>query len=267
MELGKAEDLTGKKFGRLTVIERAPDYIQPNNGRKRTQWKCVCDCQKNKKNPDYIIVVKDRLKGGNTRSCGCLAYETVTKNNIFIKHNDYYEGVTTKGESFFFDLDDYDIVSKYCWFTSRENYIVAYDKHDRKKEIRLHRLVMDVLDDSSILIDHIGGEKTRNDNRKINLRRADNSKNTCNTRIRKNNKSGHTGVIKGVNKWIAYICKDGLKKRLGSFDTFEEAVKAREEAEQELFGEWSYDKCQEYYETIKPESFYILGLETEENLF
>ena len=35
-------NLIGEKYGRLTVIEKAP-----NKG-KRTQWKCLCDCGKEK---------------------------------------------------------------------------------------------------------------------------------------------------------------------------------------------------------------------------
>ena len=31
-------DLTGQKFGRLTVIDRAP------NKNSRTAWNCLCDC-------------------------------------------------------------------------------------------------------------------------------------------------------------------------------------------------------------------------------
>ena len=55
----KLEDLTGKQFGRLTVIERAP-----NNG-KRTMWLCRCSCGTEK------IINAHKLKSGNTVSCGC----------------------------------------------------------------------------------------------------------------------------------------------------------------------------------------------------
>lgn len=55
-----AKDLTGKKFGRLTVVEFA--------GRKlpgRLKWKCICDCGV------VLIVVGTDLSHGNTTSCGC----------------------------------------------------------------------------------------------------------------------------------------------------------------------------------------------------
>ena len=37
------KDLTGQTFGRLTVMERGPDYITPK-GKKRVRWICKCSC-------------------------------------------------------------------------------------------------------------------------------------------------------------------------------------------------------------------------------
>lgn len=59
----KCIDLIGKKFGRLTVIERAE-----NKGRQ-TAWLCHCDCGNSK------IINAYSLKSGRTRSCGCIAKE------------------------------------------------------------------------------------------------------------------------------------------------------------------------------------------------
>ena len=42
------EDLTGKIFGRLTVLEQAEDYIRPD-GRHEAQWLCECNCPKHTK--------------------------------------------------------------------------------------------------------------------------------------------------------------------------------------------------------------------------
>ena len=41
--MSKFQDLTGQRFGRLVVIERAKDYIRPN-GQSQVQWRCKCDC-------------------------------------------------------------------------------------------------------------------------------------------------------------------------------------------------------------------------------
>ncbi len=61
----KAEDLTGKRFGRLTVLGPVPEEAC---GTKRA-WECQCDCGK------IITCSGDYLRRGTTRSCGCLAEE------------------------------------------------------------------------------------------------------------------------------------------------------------------------------------------------
>jgi len=58
--MGKFIDQTGRRFGRLIVVERAP-----NRG-KLTHWRCRCDCGK------AHTVYSGYLKDGRTKSCGCL---------------------------------------------------------------------------------------------------------------------------------------------------------------------------------------------------
>ena len=58
------EDHTGKKYGRLTVIERAPDHIKPN-GNTDTMWLCECECG------TYVVKRGQYLKGSKCASCGC----------------------------------------------------------------------------------------------------------------------------------------------------------------------------------------------------
>ena len=60
----KFEDLSGKKFDRLTVI----GLSDKKSGRK-SYWVCQCECG-NKK-----LVRSDKLLGGLIRSCGCLKKE------------------------------------------------------------------------------------------------------------------------------------------------------------------------------------------------
>ena len=70
-------DLTGQKFGRLTVISRAADHIQPS-GRKNIAWLCCCECG------NYVVVIGNSLRQGRTKSCGCLAKEcNQTKRGTF----------------------------------------------------------------------------------------------------------------------------------------------------------------------------------------
>jgi hypothetical protein len=67
------EDLIGKKFGRLTVISQVdkPSYKKEKKG--GVYWKCLCDCG------NITITNSHSLKGGSTKSCGCLRNENHTK--------------------------------------------------------------------------------------------------------------------------------------------------------------------------------------------
>lgn len=67
-------DLTGQKFGRLTVIGRVK-----NSKGGTARWLCKCGCGNEK------IVRSDSLKNKHTRSCGCLHEESYwTENEINI---------------------------------------------------------------------------------------------------------------------------------------------------------------------------------------
>lgn len=87
-------------------------------------------------------------------------------------------------------------------------------------------------------IDHINGVKT--DNRIVNLREATNAQNGKNLPISKRNKSGVVGVSFDAvnNKWRATIKVNFKQINLGRFKKFEEAVAARQKAENKYFGEW-----------------------------
>ena len=52
------------------------------------------------------------------------------------------------------------------------------------------------------------------------------------SKLRVNNTSGHTGVYKKRGKWNAYITVNKRKYSLGSHDSYDEAVKARKNAEE-----------------------------------
>lgn len=72
-------DLTGKRFGRLTVIERDENKRQ-SNGKTVVMWKCYCDCGK------YVTTSGRNLRYGSTKSCGCYHEEVMKKcNNHRIK--------------------------------------------------------------------------------------------------------------------------------------------------------------------------------------
>lgn len=67
--MGKLIDETGNRYGKLTVIKRAP-----NKGTAAC-WVCQCDC-------GNIVIIRGRdLRNQHTQSCGCL------KNINLIEHN------------------------------------------------------------------------------------------------------------------------------------------------------------------------------------
>lgn len=63
-------DLTGQKFGRLTVLYELPER---KNG--KIQWRCRCDCGNEKD------VLSTSLTSGHTQSCGCLQKEKTSAAN------------------------------------------------------------------------------------------------------------------------------------------------------------------------------------------
>ena len=68
-------DLTGQKFGRLSVISRANDYISPT-GIATPMWKCKCDCG------NTVFVHGNSLRYGRTLSCGCYVKERTSEASL-----------------------------------------------------------------------------------------------------------------------------------------------------------------------------------------
>lgn len=73
-------DLTGQRFGRLTVVERVPNPTTVS--RPKAHWLCRCDCG------NYAICSSDNLRSGNSKSCGCLKLEIATER--LTKHGGCY---------------------------------------------------------------------------------------------------------------------------------------------------------------------------------
>ena len=78
--MGTFIDLTGQRFGRLVVLERAENIIY-SDGHTRVQWLCQCDCG------NQVIVRASHLTYGNIKSCGCLRTEILSQGGQ-IKHNE-----------------------------------------------------------------------------------------------------------------------------------------------------------------------------------
>lgn len=80
-------------------------------------------------------------------------------------------------------------------------------------------------------IDHINGDPS--DNNINNLRDVPHKENLRNQSTGKNNTSGANGVrfYKPRSKWTATICVDGKSCHIGYFDSFDDAVIARKNAD------------------------------------
>lgn len=165
------------------------------------------------------------------------------KYNTYNLDGDYGIGYTNNNQEFYFDLEDYDKIKSYCWFKSGRGYIESnmINKQGARILIKLHRFVMNV-ETREIIIDHINRNKV--DCRKQNLRKYNQNKNSKNTSLSKNNTSGIIGVSweKSRQKWKAQIKVNYKAMSLGRYDDKEEAIKARLEAEQKYFGEFSPQK-------------------------
>ena len=73
--MGKFIDLTGRVFGRLTVIKRAPDRVS-SRGNRSVMWECQCVCGKR------TVVASVNLRQGKTKSCGCLITEPKDREDL-----------------------------------------------------------------------------------------------------------------------------------------------------------------------------------------
>ena len=221
----KLIDLIGKKIGRWTVKEY----------KGNSMWLCKCDCGTLK------IVNGSTLRNKASLSCGCMRSELIIKrcskaNNWKIDMNTNIAiGTGNNGTEFIIDAEDWVKCKDYCWIAAP---IPGKLNHVASGRVgRLHRFLMNPPDD--MVVDHINGNPL--DNRKCNLRVCTQQQNTMNRKVASNNTSGCAGVRwqPCANKWQANIGYKGKSFYLGLYDTKEEAIKARKEAEKKYFGEYA----------------------------
>ena len=66
VKMARYENIVGNKYGKLLVVDEVEKVI---NGRKRYYVECVCDCG------SRVLCEKSKVKGWQTRSCGCMQRE------------------------------------------------------------------------------------------------------------------------------------------------------------------------------------------------
>lgn len=235
----KRKDYTGKKFGKLEIVQRAPDKIN-KQGEKYKYWKCRCECGRN----DNFLAYESNLILGKTWQCNICRNEqrsqSLKKINKYILDNNYGIGIThNTNKEFYFDLEDYDKIKQYCWRENSTGYIISTTP---KGIVYLHRLVLGLptkVEKDGLLGDHI--KSRRYDNRKSQLRICKQEDNNLNLGIRKDNNSGVRGVTweEDRKKWKATLRYRNKQVLLKRFDNIEEAISARKDAELKYLGDYS----------------------------
>ena len=128
----------------------------------------------------------------------------------------------------FIDKDDLSMVQKHNWHKSSKGYVEARIKN---KLIKLHQFIM-----KKKYIDH----KNRNplDNRKINLRKANQSQQTINQE--RYNKLGFRGLsLRKNGHYSVRIVKNGVCKSLGTYHDIMEAAERYNKAALKYHGEFA----------------------------
>lgn len=235
--MGKLIDLTGQKFGRLTVLYRG-DKVEHG---KSVKWYCQCDCG------NCCWITSNGLRTGNSKSCGCLKKEKNAelgkknkgkrhKFNTFKILEDYAIGYDDKGSSFYIDLEDVNKVQKYCWYKGAGGYWMSSytDDEGQKKHLKLHKYITNT--DSQQIIDH--RDRNKDNNRKNNLVYSDKYRNARNSSKPKNSVSGYIGIYfnKKRKEWKASVSKNGREIFLGWYKDKEKALIARLNGEAEYYG-------------------------------
>lgn len=207
-----AIDLTGKKFGRLTVLHRVE-----NNKHGMAVWMCKCDCGVKR------TVVSQELRNGSTKSCGCLRSETTRVSHTVhgFRYHPVYDVWSNMKTRCLSDNKNYGgrgikICNEWLDIT---NFIKWAEENGWKQGLQIDR------------IDNDGNYCPEN------CRFVTSKENINNSRIIKsNNTSGYRGVSfnRRSNKYSAWIGGNDVvfdgksNKCLGLFNTPEEAAKARD---------------------------------------
>ena len=229
------------KFGKWNVVGMS--NTRTSDG--KTMCDCVCDCQvcKPESDREHRLVSVHNLKAGTSKSCGCVKKYNAQLKNVNKKPNTYklsedgayYIGTTHSGYEFYFSVEDYPLISRYCWHKHQDGYLRSlytyyYDDNNVRHNhyILMHRLLIGEDNiPAKMEIDHINGKP--NDNRRSNLRLTTHADNMKNQALHKDNTSGYAGVCPnpGWGKpWTAQFIADGVTHYLGHFDTKEEAAEA-----------------------------------------
>jgi hypothetical protein len=125
--MGRFIDLTGKSFARLAVLERSV-----GKDKKRTYWKCLCDCG------NIAIVNSGHLISGHTTSCGCFQAEitSVKEPGFNGLLGAYKRGAYRRGIEWSVSEEQFKVLTQSpCYYTGRlpAQIFVASGTRDRSR--------------------------------------------------------------------------------------------------------------------------------------
>lgn len=214
--------LPGNKFAKLTIVSEGPKYKSPDGHTGRQVW-CKCDCG----NPELTLVRTTNLISGNTSSCGCVGEES-RKTHGMSKTRTYgiHEAMLRRCKP--------ELADKFPYHAGKGIKVCA------RWDPRLGGSFENFLEDMGEAPDGLSLDRidVNGDYEPHNCRWATNSVQGYNKGLDPNNTSGKSGVsfYTQAGKWSAEIHVDNNHIRLGMFTNFEDAVKAREEAELQYYG-------------------------------
>jgi hypothetical protein len=195
-------DITGKKFGKLTAVEKTKALKRGN-----PIWRCVCDCTRE------TLVSQNHLIHGGVVSCGCIRVKR--------REGDVVGMLTVLEEA------GRDEKGRVLWRCQCEC----------TKIVLVTTGTLSAPGGSSCGCARHDGFLAAAKEYHTQVLREGTSLDTLSNKLHKNNKTGIRGVKYRAKqkRWIASIRLAGKEYHLGTFKTLEEAAEARREAEVQLF--------------------------------
>ena len=202
----KYESLVGRRYGKLVVLEQIP-----SNGSPHRRWLCRCDCG------NLHEATTGNLNSGHATNCGCMKSPDLT-GKVFGHITVLRRSPERRRRG------DRQLVE---WECQCECGAIVYRTSDQLSDTKERMCVSCARKNSAAIAQKSAGFEGGTQVTKIQ-----------NMKLSSANTSGCRGVYhhKKQKKWCARLKFQGKLMNFGSYDNFEDAVKARRRAEEEVYG-------------------------------